>query len=114
MDRILEGQQAKVLGHFYSSYVNGSLSWEKFVEVSEVNARMFISDYAELSKAFLTPVKQSDEVSDRRMYRIQRLESLGLVTENRYRLHSGNALTYPDTDDRFVTTPLGSTFASLM
>ena len=114
LDRILERHQAKVLGHFYSSYIKGSLSWDKFVEVSEVNLRMFMSDYAELGTVFQTPVKQADEVSNRRMYRIQRLESLGLVMENRYRMHSGTILTYLDTDDRFVTTPLGSTFASLM
>lgn len=114
LDRILEVQQAKVLGHFYSSYVKGSLSWDKFVEVSEVNSRMFLSDYDELITVFQTPVKQDDEVSDRRMYKIQRLESLGLVMENRYRLQSGTILTCPDTDYRFVTTPFGSTFASLM
>ncbi len=114
LDRMLEEKQAKMLGRFYSSYVNGSISWDKFVELSEVNARMFLNDYAELDGLARKPIKQDEEVSDKRMYVIQRLESLGLVTEHRSRLYNGNKLTMPETDDRFVTTPLGGTFFSLM
>lgn len=114
LDRLLEEKQAKTLGGFYRSYVNDSISWEKFVELSEVNDRMFFGDYAELDSIARKPIKQDEEVSEKRMYIIQRLESLGLVTENRSRLYSGNILTMPETDNRFVTTPLGGTFFSLM
>lgn len=114
LDRMLEEKQAQILGNFYNSYVKGALSWEKFVELSEVNGRMFLTDYSELRSIGLNPITQSEDVSDARMYQVQRLESLGLVTENRYRLHSGNILTYPKTDDRIVLTPLGKTFYNLM
>lgn len=114
LDRILEEQQAVILGRFYNAYVKGAIPWDKFVELTEVNVRMFLSDFDELDSLARNPVKQAEEVSDRRIYRIQRLESLGLIMENRSRLHSGNVLSYPDTDDRFVTTPLGGIFFSLM
>lgn len=114
LDRMLEKQQARMLGKLYNSYIKGAIDWDKFVELSEVNARMFISDFKELDSIARNPIQQEDEVSDKRLYKIQRLESLGLVKEHRTRLHSGNVLSYEDTNNRFVTTPLGDTFFSLM
>jgi len=114
LDRTLEEKQAQNLGIFYSSYVKGAISWEKFVELTEVNERIFVADIDELKSIGNCSISQSEEISDARMYQIQRLESLGLVTENTYRLHSGNILEYSGTDDRFVLTPLGKTFYNLM
>lgn len=114
LDRIIEEIQSKMLGAFYRSYVKGGIGWDKFCELSEANERMFVSDYVMLEAICRNPIKQDVEITDKKMYRIQRLESLGLVMENRTRLHSGNILSYPDTDDRFVSTPLGGTFFSLM
>jgi hypothetical protein len=114
LDRTLEEKQAQNLGNFYSSYVKGAISWEKFVELTEVNERIFVADIDELKSIGNCSISQSEEISDARMYQIQRLESLGLVTENTYRLHSGNILEYSGTDDRFVLTPLGKTFYNLM
>jgi len=114
LDRTLEEQQAKMLGRFYKAYVKGAIDWDKFVELSEVNARMFTSDYKELDSIVRNPVQQTDEIPAKRLYKIQRLESLGLVMEHRTRLHSGNVLTFEGTNDRFVATPLGGTFFSMM
>lgn len=114
LDRMFEEQQARMLGYFYKAYVKGTIEWNTFVELSEVNARMFISDYKELDSIARTPIQQTDEISAKRLYKIQRLESLGLVMEHRTRLYGGNVLTYESTNDRFVTTPLGGTFFSLM
>lgn len=114
LDRMIEEIQSKMLGAFYRNYVKGGISWDTFCELSEANERMFFSDYAMFEKICREPIKQDVEIADKKMYKIQRLESLGLVMENRTRLHSGNVLSYPDTDDRFVSTPLGGTFFCLM
>jgi len=114
LDRMLEEKQAKVLANFYGAYVKGAITWGTFVELSEVNARMLVSDYAELDSISRSPVQQTDEISSGRMCKIMRLVSLGLVIEHSARLHSGNLLTYEETDDRFTTTSLGGTFFSLM
>lgn len=114
LDKTIEEKQSEILGVFYRSYVKGIIKWEMFSELSEVNSRMFISDYSMLDAICRKPIKQSEDITDRVMYRIQRLESLGLVIENRARLHSGNMLSYPNTDDRFVSAPLGGTFFSLV
>ena len=114
LDRMIEEIQSKMLGAFYRSYVKGGISWDKFCELSEANERMFVSDYVVLEAICREPIKQDLEITDKKMYKIQRLESLGLVMENRTKPHSGNVLLYPDTDCRFVSTPLGGTFFSLM
>ena len=114
LDRLLEEQQAKVLGKFYCSYVKGAISWDKFVELSEVNARMFSDDYKDLAAINKEPVKTEERVSDQRAYKIQRLISLGLVSENHFGLNSSITLSFMPADNRFIVTPLGSTFASLM
>ena len=103
-----------MLGHFYSAYIKGAISWTKFVELAEVNSRMFINDYYELDSICRVPIQQDEQVSESRLYKIQRLESLGLVKEYRARLYGGNILSMEDTNDRFVATPLGRTVFSLM
>ena len=114
LERILEEKQSHILGRFYNAYVRGALTWGKFVELSEVNLRMFLSDYKELESINRKPIEQREDVSDRRLYKIQRLESLGLVMENSTRLFEGNTLSYSNSEYRFNTTPLGCTFVSMM
>lgn len=114
LERILEEKQSHILGRFYNAYVRGALTWGKFVELSEVNLRMFLSDYKELESINRKPIEQREDVSDRRLYKIQRLESLGLVMENSTRLFEGNTLSYSNSEYRFNTTPLGGTFVSMM
>ena len=110
LDRMLEEDQSEVLGKLYRAYVWEQIPWDLFVELSEVNARMFLSDYKELSAIAQKPIKQEESVSAHRMYKIQRLISLGLLTENTYRLQTRNTLVHPDSENRIVTTPLGGTF----
>lgn len=114
LDRMLEEKQSKVLGRFYHAYVAGGFKWEKFVELSEVNARMIVSDYEELISIAKKPIKDTESIPDRRMYRIQRLVSLGLVMENKAQVFDGSTVISCGTDDRFIISPLGGTFFGLM
>lgn len=114
LDRTIEDEQSKALGKFYASYVQGALSWAKFVELSEANSRMFLEDYKELLQIGTRPVGQYDDISERREYRIRRLESLGLVIERRTRWMEGDVVESPPSVDRYVVTPLGNTFYRLM
>lgn len=112
LDRMLEEQQAKSLGKLYKGFISGLLMWDEFVELSEANARMFVSDYAELKSIINSPIKQDDDISDQVLYKINRLESLGLVMENRTRLN-GTTLHYAKSDNRFEPTPIGKKFFDL-
>ena len=76
LDDHVEKIQSEVLGRFYSAYLVGKVSWMKFCELSEVNRRMFVSDYPVLIEAF-----QNDglDMSTTEPYQVDRLISLGLL-----------------------------------
>ncbi len=72
--------QSQVLGSFYSSFVRGSISWDKFCELSEANARMFSSDYPILTRAAL---ENGINLDSKELYQVDRLISLGLLSQQR-------------------------------
>lgn len=72
----IENQQSIVLGSFYSAYVRGAISWEKFCELAEVNRRMFVNDYEILQKVY---ENDGMRLEGRELYPIDRLISLGLL-----------------------------------
>lgn len=113
LDRMLEEKQAILLGKLFNAYLSELLTWAEFVEMTEANSRMFVSDYDELQDVICSPIKQEDDVSNQVLYKIHRLESLGLVIENRSRLH-GTILHYTHSDIRFEATPLGKKFYDAM
>lgn len=78
----IENIQSNVLGGFYSAYVKGSISWEKFCELSEANRRMFVSDYMILGEAARN---EGINIENRELYQVDRLISLGLL-QNQNRL----------------------------
>lgn len=73
----IENIKSVTLGRLYYAYVKGAITWEKFCEYSEANARMFASDYALLNKLFSGILDWSKQ--DR--YKIGRLIALGMVVE---------------------------------
>lgn len=72
--------QSQVLGSFYSSFVRGAISWNKFCELSEANSRMFSSDYSILSRA---AYEDGINLDGQELYQVDRLISLGLLTQSR-------------------------------
>ena len=74
LDRNIENIKSVILGKMYHSYVNGKISWEKFCELSEVNDRMFVSDYRMLlSHERMKSIKGN--------YSISRLIALGIMVD---------------------------------
>lgn len=78
----IENIQSQVLGRFYSAYVKGAISWDKFCELSEANRRMFVNDYHILCEAARNG---GININDRELYQVERLISLGLL-QNQNRL----------------------------
>lgn len=77
----IENIQSQVLGSFYSAYVKGTISWDKFCELSEANRRMFVNDYHILREA---ACNGGININGRELYQVDRLISLGLLqNENR-------------------------------
>lgn len=74
LERNIDNVKSAILGKIFNAYVNGKIGWDKFCELSEVNERMFVSDYKML-------------LSDEKMqyingnYIISRLIALGIMVE---------------------------------
>ena len=66
--------KSAILGKIFNAYVNGKMGWDKFCELSEVNERMFVSDY----KMLLSDEKMQYTNGN---YIISRLIALGIVVE---------------------------------
>ena len=101
--------QSKVSGSFYASYVKGTISWEKFCELTEANRRMFVSDYALLFEA---AIKGGLKIQNRELYQVDRLISLGLL-QNQTRLGGNVWMDFTDNSKKqndIIVTSLGMTF----
>ncbi len=71
--------QSRVLGSFYSAFIKGAVSWNKFCELAEANSRMFSSDYSILA---IAARENGINLADQEMYQVDRLISLGLLSQS--------------------------------
>lgn len=111
LERMLEEQQADMLGKIYISYIRGDISWDKFIELSEVNERMFPVDYGVLGFIAKKTTDNTDSIPDEKVYQIQRLQALGLVMERAGNLWVDLVNKYKY--DRYLITPLGKILIDL-
>lgn len=116
LEKQVDEQQSLVLGSFYSSFVRGAISWDKFCELSEANSRIFSSDYPILVRA---ACENGLNLDGQELYQVDRLISLGLLSQVRRRERaiynvSGETLglldsSHPGEKD-VVLTSFGKTF----
>lgn len=105
----IENIQSQVLGSFYSAYVKGAISWDKFCELSEANRRMFVNDYHILREAARNG---GININDRELYQVDRLISLGLL-QNKNRLGGTVIIDLneePEETHDIIITSFGRTF----
>lgn len=105
----IEDIQSQVLGSFYSAYVKGAISWDKFCELSEANRRMFVNDYHILQEAARNG---GININNQELYQVDRLISLGLL-QNENRLGGTVVINFEEalrkTHDIIITS-FGRTF----
>ncbi len=101
--------QSKLFARFYVAYLNRDFTWEVFQEIAEANRRMFIGDYNVLQmivsgrNAYLP---KTDEESS-----INRLLSLGLISDSRLKAKKGSVLVTEDYQNPGITlTEFGKVF----
>lgn len=96
----LNSEQSVRLGCIYRNYVQGSISWQKFVELSEANSRLFEADYNLLLGLPNEPIQRED-------YMLDRLTGLGLTRRLSPSI-AGNTLEM--NKNYYVVSPFGKTF----
>jgi len=81
LNSTIDEKQTIVLASLFRRYINELISWDKFVELSEINKRMLVADYSIL-RDYKEEKAVSSEYPARPDYQMQRLLSLGLLIDN--------------------------------
>ena len=77
LDKTIDDKKAIILGKLYKACVNTRIDWDMFIEFSEITDRMYVNDLEILKSIHEGTMK--DAVNKENMYRIDRLNSLGIV-----------------------------------
>ena len=113
MSSTIEDVHSRLLGHLFNSYVRGSISWDKFVELSDATQRLFVEDIRHLKEIDRNP-QEYVGVKKGNAYNYFRLQSIGFLT-------SGTGVFDLDEDSSdsggvdldanvFTISPFGRTF----
>lgn len=109
-------KKSELLGKFFHAYVEGTIDWTKFCELSDVTTRMFISDIDLLLAVYnkqITDTTQCGDTAQYEVYRADRLLALGLLTSIMKSLTIGSVSD--DRTQRFIrTSQLGNLFCKLI
>lgn len=77
LEQTIDNIKSSILGKLYKAYINQEIDWNLFVEFSEITNRLYVND---LSILLLIYNNQLSDTSNRsNLYRIERLNSLGVV-----------------------------------
>lgn len=77
LEQTIDNKKASILGKIYRSYVNQEIDWNLFVEFSEITNRLYLNDLAVLKLIYHNQLSDTSNRSD--LYRIERLNSLGII-----------------------------------
>lgn len=77
LEQTLDNIKSSILGKLYKTYINQEIDWDLFVEFSEVTNRLYINDLNTLKMIFYGQLSDTTNRND--LYRIERLNSLGVI-----------------------------------
>lgn len=77
LEQTIDNLKSSILGKLYKAYINQKIDWDLFVEFSEITDRLYVNDLSILQLIFNNQLSDTSNRSD--LYRIERLNSLGIV-----------------------------------
>ena len=77
LEQTIDNIKSSILGKLYKSYINQEIEWDLFVEFSEITNRIYINDLNILLLIYNNQLSDTSSRSD--LYRIERLNSLGVI-----------------------------------
>ncbi len=77
LEQTIDNIKSSILGKLYKAYVNQEIDWNLFVEFGEITNRLYINDLNILLLIFNNQLSDTSNRND--LYRIERLNSLGIV-----------------------------------
>lgn len=77
LEQTIDNIKSSILGKLYKAYINQEMDWNLFVEFSEITNRLYVNDLSILLLIYNNQLSDTSNRSD--LYRIERLNSLGVV-----------------------------------
>ena len=77
LEQTIDNIKSSILGKLYKAYINQEIDWNLFVEFSEITNRLYVNDLSILLLIYNNQLSDTSNRSD--LYRIERLNSLGVV-----------------------------------
>ena len=77
LEQTIDNLKSSILGKLYKAYINQEIDWNLFVEFSEITNRLYVNDLSILLLIFNNQLSDTSNRDD--LYRIERLNSLGIV-----------------------------------
>ncbi len=112
MNSTIEKVQSRILGRLFKSYVSGTISWDKFVELSAATQRLFVEDIKHLKEIYRNP-NVHISANTKNAYNYFRLQSLGFLTSATAFNNFNNMLNLIGDDldtNAFTISQFGKTF----
>ena len=77
LEQTIDNIKSSILGKLYKAYINQEIDWDLFVEFSEITNRLYINDLNVLHLIFDNQLSDTSNRKD--LYKIERLNSLGII-----------------------------------
>ena len=77
LDQTIDNIKSSFLGKLFRAYVNQNIDWKLFVEFSEITNKLYINDIDVLKMIYSNIFSDTSNRND--LYRIERLNSTGLI-----------------------------------
>lgn len=103
VDAMFDEERSRLLGKVYAAYVNEDMSWDEFLEMSDVVSRMYVPDIKLLFRIYS---KQVADTTKCKPYQAERLKSLGLLVMSIKSIHA--SLDSQITDSYVCCSKLGN------
>lgn len=77
LEQTIDNIKSSILGKLYKAYINQEIDWNLFIEFSEITNRIYINDINILLLIYNNQLSDTSNRYD--LYRIERLNSLGII-----------------------------------
>ncbi len=110
LEQTLDNIKSSVLGRLYKAYINQEIDWDLFVEFSEITNRLYVNDLSTLKLIYYGQLSDTTDRDD--LYRIERLNSLGIIGLAPKAIFIGN--TSSRQDSYITLNKIGKIFSSII
>lgn len=110
LEQTLDNIKSSILGKLYKAYINQEIDWDLFVEFSEITNRLYVNDLSVLKLIYYGQLSDTTNRND--LYRVERLNSLGIIGLVPKAIFIGNT---DSRQDSYITlNKIGKIFSSII